>query len=125
MKLSEMVNKFYFGDSTIERIICKENEVVFEITFCVWAQDWYDEEKDNELEKLILTFKNIIKSDCRNYNAGRVDLIKDCELIAEENGLEGIRFSSWCAEGLYSVTVFAEEVIAEYREGESWNPLHR
>lgn len=122
MKLSEMMNEFYFEGSTIERILCKENEIVFEITFCVWAQDWYDEEKDNELEKLILTFKNVEKSDCRNYNAGREDLIKDCELIAGEGGLEGVRFSSWCEEGLYSVTVFAEEVIAEYKEGESWNP---
>ena len=120
---NKVSNKFYFEESTIERIICNvaKREIALEITFCVWAQDWYNKENDNELERLILTFKNVTESNCRDYNAGKTDLIKSCELITNKTGGEGVKFSSWYAEGLYSITIYAEDVTAEYKEGEAWN----
>ena len=123
MKLSELESTYCFHESTIEKITYDKSakKVVLEITFCRWIQDWYDEEKDAEIETLILTFENVSKTDCSNYTAGMYDEILSCELIVDECFGEGVAFSNTAENDFFVITIFADEVLVEHRENKNRN----
>ncbi|MBQ2620628.1 MAG: hypothetical protein IJF84_04755 [Thermoguttaceae bacterium] len=114
MKLSELVEKHYFHDSSLCGFEYDDNgNVVLTISFCNWMQDYYVE-GEPEILKISLRFNNVIDCDFKNYEPGKVD---NCEIldalpVTNEHGQQGIYFLM-CDIDIdddISVTIFAQDV---------------
>jgi len=112
MKLSEMLEKYYFHDSSLERVwIYKEKrEVILEVEFCTWMQEWYSDKTDNEIDLIYLIFKNVSFSDITDFKSSDYDEILEVDLLSDASGLEGIKMHIEAANDYPIITIFAEEV---------------
>lgn len=112
MKLSELSEKYYFHDSSLEDswFDKEKNELILEIELCTWMQDWYSEESDNDIEIIYLVFRNVLFSDITEFKPSNYDEILDVDLLTAENGREGIKIHIESANDFQMITIFAEDV---------------
>ncbi len=112
MKLSELSEKYYFHDSSLEHswFDKEKNELILEIELCTWMQDWYSEESDNDIEIIYLVFRNVLFSDITEFKPSNYDEILDVDLLTAENGREGIKIHIESANDFQMITIFAEDV---------------
>ena len=62
MTINDFVSIYYLHDSLITHISYLNQIVSITIEFCNWAQTWY-QDKEPEIENLILSFKDVEKYD--------------------------------------------------------------
>ncbi len=111
MKLSELLETYYFHDSSIEEIQYNQekHQVILKIELCAWMQDWYSEEEP-EIENIHLIFENVIFSDLPSFEQSEYDEIANIDLLEEKNGIEGIKICINAGFRYPTITIFAKEV---------------
>lgn len=115
MKLTELLKKYYFHDSSLESFQLDEQSktLVMEITFCNWMQDDYVDEME-ETSNVNLTFCGVSALQCVNVQPRlkSSDEILEATLIQNEQGETGIKFLlyNWDFPDDIALCVFAESV---------------
>lgn len=85
MTLHELRNRYYFHDSSIERVDfdAERKVLTLEISFCFWMQKWYDDsEPSNGLIRL--TFKDVSFFEYDDDIADRIFSKLDSEIRSVE-----------------------------------------
>lgn len=111
MTIFELLNKYNFHDSLLEKIEYDEEAEILkvEIDFCNWQQDWYDEIGE-ETEMISLIFAGV-------KNVGIPDALLNSDEIIEVNlldkdGANGIEFVAFndCENVSHTFRIYAESV---------------
>ncbi len=110
MKISELLEKYDFHDSLLEKVYFKEEELILEIDFCRWRQDFYVE-GEKETEEIMIVFRDVSVATLPDFKLNS-DEIMDAILVNKEKDVEEIKLMLYndIKESVYFVTICAKEV---------------